>query len=153
MSSNRRVALALLVSILFAALAGVAQGKSGINPNAAAEASLGVKYGPYMGLRCKHPIPKAECETIGIDVELRRRAAKVVARAGSQQIVLRTPGRHDGVRFHDWVGNFTHAGIAPGHYPHGTNVVRVPVELFVHFADGRHAHARFPGVFLLPGWG
>ncbi len=153
MSTDRRIALALLVAILLAALAGVAQGRSGIDPNAAAVRRLGVSYGPYMGLRCARPVPKARCETIGIDVEFRRRAAKVVAVAGSQRVVLRTPGRHGGVRFRDWVGNFTHAGIAPGRYPAGTDVVRVPVELFVHFADGRRAHARFPGVFLYPGWG
>jgi hypothetical protein len=153
MSKHRRIALVLLVSILLAALAGVAQGRSGVDPNAAAVRQLGVSYGPYMGLRCKRPTPKPKCETIGIDVVFGRRAAKVVAVAGSQRVVLRTPGRHDGVRFRDWVGNFTHAGIAPGHYPHGANFVRVPVTLYVHFADGRRAHARFPGVLVNPGWG
>lgn len=154
MGSHRRIAIALLSAILFAAaLAGAAQGRSGIDPNRGAEARLGVSYGPFMGLRCSHPVAKADCERIGIDVVLRRPANRVVAVAGDERILLRTPGMHSGVRRHDWVGTFTEAGIAPGAYENGVNVIRVPVELRVHFASGRRAHALFPGVLLAPGWG
>ena len=154
MTSHRHIAIALLSAILLAAaLAGAAQGRSGIDPNRAAEAQLGVSYGPFMGLRCSHPVPKADCERIGIDVVLRRTANRVVAIAGDQRILLRTPGMHSGVRRHDWVGTFTEAGIAPGHYENGVNVIRVPVELRVRFASGRTGHAMFPAVLLTPGWG
>lgn len=154
MGSHRGVAIILLSAILLAAaLAGAAQGRSGIDPNRAAEAQLGVSYGPFMGLRCSHPVAKADCERIGIDVVLRLPASRVVAIAGDQRILLRTPGMHSGVRRHDWVGAFTEAGIAPGSYENGVNVIRVPVELRVRFASGRTAHAMFPRVLLAPGWG
>jgi hypothetical protein len=153
MTSHRRIAIVLLSAILLAALTGTAQARSGVDPNRAAEATLGVSYGPYMGLRCSHPVPKADCEKIGIDVVLRRPASRVVAIAGDQRIVLRTPGKHSGVRRHDWVGNFTEAGLAPGSYKNGVNVIRVPVELRVIFAGGHRARALFPGVLLVPGWG
>lgn len=114
---------------------------------------LGVTYGPYLGLRCRPPVAKADCERIGIDIVLRRPATSVVAVAGDQKIHLRTPGRHDGVRAHDWVGTFTHAGIAPGSYEPGTNVTWLELELRVRFADGARRRAVFPHVLLAPGWG
>jgi hypothetical protein len=154
MDRSRRIAVALLLSILLAATAaGVAEGRSGVDPNGAAVARLGVTYGPYIGLRCGHPVPKRDCERIGIDLVLRRPATRVVAVAGGQRIALRTPGLHTGVRRHDWVGTFSKAGLAPYHYEAGSSVTRVPIELRVYFASGRHAQARFPGVFLYPGWG
>jgi hypothetical protein len=130
-----------------------AHGLSFTRPTGAAARHLGVTYGPFLGLRCAHPVAKADCERIGIDVVFRRAAIRVVAIAGDQRILLRTPGQHDGVRRHDWVGTFTEAGIAPGSYESGVNVIRVPVELRVIFAGGRHAHAVFPQALLAPGWG
>lgn len=134
-------------------LVDAARGLSFTHPTGAAVRHLGVTYGPYLGLRCSHPVAKADCERIGIDVVFRRAATRVVAIAGDQRIKLRTPGQHDGVRRHDWVGTFTEAGIAPGSYENGVNVIRVPVELRVAFAGGRHAHALFPRAILAPGWG
>jgi hypothetical protein len=130
-----------------------ARGLSFTRPTGAAAKRLGVTYGPFLGLRCSHPVAKADCERIGIDVVFRRPAIRVVAVAGSQRIILRTPGEHDGVQRHDWVGTFTESGIAPGSYDSGVNVIRVPVELRVTFAGGRHAHALFPQALLAPGWG
>jgi hypothetical protein len=130
-----------------------AHGLSFTRPTGAAAKHLGVTYGPFLGLRCSHPLAKADCERIGIDVVFRRPAVRVVAVAGDQRIHLRTPGQHDGVRRHDWVGTFTESDIAPGSYDSGVNVIRVPVELRVIFAGGRHAHALFPQALLAPGWG
>ena len=108
-------------------LVDAAHGLSFTRPTGAAARHLGVTYGPFLGLRCSHPVAKADCERIGIDVVFRRAATRVVAVAGDQRILLRTPGQHDGVRRHDWVGTFTEAGIAPGSYENGVNVIRVPV--------------------------
>jgi hypothetical protein len=130
-----------------------AHGLSATRPTGAAARLLGVTYGPFLGLRCSHPVAKADCERIGIDIVFRRAATRVVAVAGDQRIELRTPGEHDGVRRHDWVGAFTESGIAPGSYENGVNVIRVPIELRVIFAGGRHAHALFPQALLAPGWG
>jgi hypothetical protein len=130
-----------------------ARGLSFTRPTGAAARHLGVTYGPFLGLRCSHPVTNADCERIGIDVVFRRAATRVVAVAGNQRIVLRTPGEHDGIRRHDWVGTFTEAGIAPGSYDSGVNVIRVPVEIRVTFVGGRHAHALFPKALLAPGWG
>jgi hypothetical protein len=130
-----------------------AHGLSFTRTTGAAARSLGVTYGPYLGLRCSHPVAKADCERIGIDVVFRRAATRVVAVAGDQRIALRTPGKHDGVRRHDWVGTFTEAGLAPGSYKNGVNVIRIPVELQVTFANGRHARGLFPQALLAPGWG
>jgi hypothetical protein len=130
-----------------------AHGLSFTRPTGAAVRHLGVTYGPFLGLRCSHPAAKADCERIGIDIVFRRPAIRVVAVAGDQRILLGTPGEHDGVRRHDWVGTFTQSRIAPGSYDSGVNVIRVPVELRVTFAGGRHAHALFPKALLAPGWG
>jgi len=156
-SRTRLTALALLIPIALVALLvaggpGSTASGSGISPDAAAK-SLGVTYGPFLGLRCSHPVAKADCERIGIDVVFRRAATRVVAVAGDQRIALRTPGQHSGVRRHDWVGTFTEAGLAPGSYKNGVNVIRVPVELQVTFANGRHARGLFPQALLAPGWG
>jgi hypothetical protein len=134
-------------------LVDAARGLSFTHPAGGAAKRLGVTYGPYLGLRCSHPVAKARCERIGIDIVFRRPATRVVAIAGVQRIQLRTPGQHDGIRRHDWVGTFTEAGIAPGSYKNGINVIRVPVELRVTFAGGRHASALFPRAILAPGWG
>ena len=130
-----------------------ARGLSFTRPTGAAARHLGVTYGPFLGLRCSHPVARADCERIGIDVVFRRAAVRVVAVAGDQRIALRTPGEHDGVRRHDWVGTFTASGIAPGSYDGGVNLIHVPVELHVTFANGRHAQALFPKALLAPGWG
>jgi hypothetical protein len=153
MKPSLRFATVILLPVLLAALAAGAQGRSGTDLDAAAKARLGLTYGPFMGLRCSHPVPKTACERIGIDIELRRPANAVVAIAGDKRIHLRTPGEHGGARRRDWVGTFTDAGIAPGSHERGTNVTRVRVELRIRFADGRRARAYFPHVLLAPGWG
>lgn len=125
--------------------------RSGIAPGAG-KRILGVTYGPYLGKRCRHARHR-RCELIGIDVVFDRRAARVVAVAGDQRIALRTPGKHNGIRHRDWVGNFTRAGLARRKHAPGTNLIYVPVELRVRFADGRRARALFPHVVVSPGWG
>lgn len=136
-----------------AVVGGAARGLATTHATGAAVRKLGVTYGPYLGLRCSHPVAKADCERIGIDVVFRRPAVSAVAVAGDQKIHLRTPGRHDGVRAHDWVGNFTHAGLAAGPDEPGTNISWVEVELRVRFAGGARRQATFPHVLLAPGWG
>jgi hypothetical protein len=124
---------------------------------------LGVTYGPYLGIRCRQ-LNRVACERVGIDVVLGQAATAVVAVAGERRIRLRTPGMHSGVRHRDWVGTFTRAGISRPDSPFrlrgdrrrfwgGSPAIYAAVELRVRFADGRRVSARFPHVFLSPGWG
>lgn len=130
-----------------------ARGLRNAAPIGAAIKKLGVTYGPYLGKRCRHT-GYAGCELIGIDIVFGHAATRVVAIAGDQRIGLRTPGKHNGVRYRDWVGNFTHAGLSRPRADHrATDLVYVGVELRVHFADGRRAHAFFPHVLVSSGWG
>jgi hypothetical protein len=130
----------------------------------AAVRKLGVTYGPYLGVRCLRP-GRVGCDRVGIDIVFRRAATAVVALVGRRRLRLHTPGMHDGVRRHDWVGTFDEAGmdrrgspfwIADTHGPGkwaGYPPVDVPIEFRVAYADGHRARARFAGVFLSPGWG
>ena len=88
-----------------------ARGLRSGRPIGAAIEKLGVTYGPYLGKRCRH-LAYPGCERIGIDVVFGHAATRVVATVGGQQIRLRTPGEHNGVVYRDWVGTFTHTGLA-----------------------------------------
>jgi hypothetical protein len=130
-----------------------ARGLRSAGPIGAAIRKLGVTYGPYLGKRCRHHGYRG-CELIGIDIVFGHAATRVVAIAGDQRISLRTPGRHNGIRYRDWVGNFTHAGLSRRGPDHGAaDLVYVGVEVRVHFADGRRVHALFPHVLVSSGWG
>jgi hypothetical protein len=133
-------------------LVGAARGLSFGHPTGAAVRKLGITYGPYLGRRCRPP-GRRNCERVGIDVAFRHAATRVVAVAGPQKIHLRTPGKHDGVRYRDWVGTFTHAGFPRPARGAGGTIVYATVELRVRFADGRRLAALLPHVPLLPGWG
>ena len=126
---------------------------------------LGITYGPYLGVRCRRAYHHG-CDLVGIDVVFRRPATGVLAVIGDRRLRLHTPGKHNRVRFRDWVGTLANAGLArpgsplriPGNgrasriwagYP----PVYVPVEFDVAYADGRHVRALIPNVFLSPGWG
>jgi|GEM_PF-2012833 len=128
-----------------------AHGLRSAAPSGAAIARLGVTYGPYLGRRCRLPFRRGGCGMVGIDVVFGRPATRVEATAGAQAIRLRTPGQHNGILHHDWVGTFTHAGFARMSHPH-RDAVYVALVLRVRFADGRRAHALFPHV-PVGGWG
>jgi hypothetical protein len=127
--------------------------------------ALGVAYGPYLGVRCRRA-DHIGCDRVGIDVVFSAAVARVVAVVGNHRLRLNTPGMHNGVRYRDWVGTFTNAGMdRPGSPFHvrgygradsvwaGSPPVYVPVELRVAYAGGRSTSALFPGIFLSPGWG
>jgi hypothetical protein len=126
---------------------------------------LGITYGPYLGVRCRRANHHG-CDLVGIDVVFRHAATRVLALIGDRRLRLRTPGLHDGVRFRDWVGTLSHAGLerpgSPFQIPDngraaavwaGSPPVYVGVEFAVTYADGHHARALLPRVFLSPGWG
>jgi hypothetical protein len=115
--------------------------------------TLGVSYGPFLGARCRGA-RSGHCGRVGIDVVFRRPATSVVAYIGINHTRLVTPGAHNGVTNHDWVGTFTDARFTPpGPFNVDNEPFYVAVELRVIFAGGRHAHALFPRVLLAPGWG
>jgi hypothetical protein len=127
--------------------------RSGISAGAGAK-TLGVTYGPFLGKRCRH-VAYPRCERIGIDVVFGDAAIRVVAIAGDQQIKLRTPGKHNGIRHRDWVGTFTQTGLARTHKSANRSgeLLYAPVELRVTFATGRTTRALFPRVLVTSGWG
>jgi hypothetical protein len=134
-------------------LTGAAGGFSFSHDTGVAVRTLGVSYGPFLGVRCHRPGTR-HCGRVGIDVVFRRPAAGVVAYIGGQKTRLVTPGLHSGVTNHDWVGTFTHARFVPrGSFNIDNEPFYVAVELRVIFADGRHAHALFPRALVAPGWG
>lgn len=125
---------------------------------------LGLTYGPYLGVRCRRS--NRVCEKVGIDVVLGHAASSVVATVGDEGVRLRTPGLHNGIRYRDWVGTFTHARVGlpgsgfalrgGGPLPRswaGDPPVHVALELDVRYVDGHRRTALFPDVVLSPGWG
>lgn len=113
---------------------------------------LGVTYGPYLGMRCRH-VGYGRCGRVGIDVVFGHAATRVTATIGSAQTIrLRTPGRHNGVEYRDWVGTFTHPDLPPRRN-RDQALAYVTIELRVEFADGRRAEALFPHVLVSSGWG
>jgi hypothetical protein len=134
-------------------LVGAARGLRSASPIGAATRKLGVTYGPYLGMRCRHA-GYGRCGRVGIDVVLGHAATRVDAVIGcAQTIRLRTPGRHNGVEYRDWVGTFTHPELPPRRHHQDQALVYVAIELRVHFADGRRVHALFPHVLVSSGWG
>lgn len=129
-----------------------ARGLRSAAPIGAAIEKLGVTYGPYLGMRCRHA-GYGRCGRFGIDVVFGHAATRVLATVGPQTIRLRTPGLHNGVEYRDWVGTFTHAHLPPRRRHRDQDLVYVGVELRVHFADGRRAWALFPHVLVSSGWG
>jgi hypothetical protein len=134
-------------------LTGAARGLSISRASSGGARNLGVTYGPYLGIRCDRHEQRG-CEKVGIDVVFHRAATRVVAIAGEQKIHLRTPGKHSGVRRHDWVGTFTHAELLPDRpYELRAEPIYTAVELRVRFTGGGHARAYLPHVLISPGWG
>jgi hypothetical protein len=130
-----------------------ARGLRSAAPIGAAIEKLGVTYGPYLGMRCRHA-GYGRCDRVGIDVVFGHAARSVDAVIGcARTIRLRTPGRHDGVEYRDWVGTFTHADLPPRRHNRDQALAYVPIELRVEFADGRRAQALFPHVLVSSGWG
>lgn len=129
-----------------------ARGLRSAAPIGAAIEKLGVTYGPYLGMRCRHA-GYGRCERVGIDVVFDHAATGVVALVGDKAIRLRTPGRHTGIRYRDWVGTFVRADFPRRNHHRDQDLAYVPVELRVHFADGRRARALFPHVLVSSGWG
>jgi hypothetical protein len=130
-----------------------AHGLRASHATGAAVRKLGVSYGPYLGLRCRKA-PRRDCHRVGIDIVFRRAATRVVALIGEQRIVLRTPGQHNGVRHHDWVGTFTRSQFLPsGRFNLNDEPLYVAAEVRVRFTDGHQAPALFPHVLVAPGWG
>jgi hypothetical protein len=129
-----------------------ARGLRSAAPIGAAIEKLGVTYGPYLGMRCRHA-GYGRCGRFGIDVVFGHAASRVLATVGPQTIRLRTPGLHNGVEYRDWVGTFTHADLPPRRRHRDQDLVYVGVELRVHFADGRRARAVFSHVLVSSGWG
>jgi hypothetical protein len=134
-------------------LTGAARGLARSHATGAGVGRLGITYGPYIGIRCDYH-HRHRCEKVGIDLVLRRASTSVTAIAGSQTIHLRTPGLHDGVREHDWVGTFTHAGLLPDRpYELKGEPIYTRLELRVEFADGSSRAATLPHALISPGWG
>jgi hypothetical protein len=134
-------------------LTGAARGLSFSHDTGVAVRTLGVSYGPFLGARCRVARSR-RCGRVGIDVVFRRPVTSVLAYIGIQHTRLVTPGLHNGVTNHDWVGTFTRARFTPrGPFNINNEPFYVAVELRVIFAGGRHAHALFPRVLLAPGWG
>lgn len=121
-------------------------------PIGAAIEKLGVTYGPYLGMRCRH-VGYGRCGRVGIDVVFGHAATRVTATIGNAQTIrLRTPGLHNGVEYRDWVGTFTHPDLPPRRN-RDQALAYVSIELRVEFADGRRAQALFPHVLVSSGWG
>jgi hypothetical protein len=135
-------------------LTSAAQGLASSHDTGAAVRALGISYGPYLGIRCYRSGAR-HCARVGIDVVFRRPATSVVAYVGLQHVRLVTPGQHNGITNHDWVGTFTHAHFIPRgrRFNIDDEPFYVAVELRVTFAGGRHAHALLPRVMVAPGWG
>jgi hypothetical protein len=158
--SRRPLTLLVIVAVCAAAatalLASAGSGqarerRSGFNAPVSAK-ELGVTYGPYLGKRCRHA-DYCHCDLIGIDLVLSRRATRVVAWLGGEEVALRTPGKHNGIPHRDWVGNFTHPDLHRHRSAPGSHLIYVPVEVRVRFADGRRATTFFPRVLISSGWG
>jgi hypothetical protein len=126
---------------------------------------LGVTYGPYLGLTCRKP-GSTRCDSVGVDVVLRREARAVTAWVGGRRLALRTPGLHSGEAGRDWVGYLDRVGLgragSPFHIPAngrspatwaGSPAVYLPVRLEVAYPDETPVTGALPRVFLSPGWG
>jgi hypothetical protein len=131
----------------------------------AANRELRLAYGPYLGVTCR-PAGSAHCDSVGIDLVLRRKAAAVSAWVGGRRLRLRTPGLHTGAGGRDWVGYLDRVGFerpgSPFRLPSnggnrgawaGSPAVYLTVRLEVAYSSGGRASDSLPRVFLSPGWG
>jgi len=126
---------------------------------------LGVVYGPYLGVTCRNGGSR-RCDSIGVDLVLRRDARAVTAWVGGRRLALRTPGLHSGEAGRDWVGYLDRVGLeragSPFHVPsHGRGsatwaggpAVHLPVRLEVSYPDETTVTGTLRRTFLRPGWG
>jgi hypothetical protein len=137
--------------------------RTGHLPAAGIEARL--SYGPYLGVTCGRA-NTIGCDSVGIDLVLRREASAVTARVAGRELRLRTPGLHTGVAGRDWVGYLDRVGLGRPESPFhvdsysrdpevwaGSPPLYVPVRLEVSYPAGRRATGTLPRVSLSPGWG
>jgi hypothetical protein len=126
---------------------------------------LGITYGPYLGITCRKA-SSTRCDSVGLDVVLRRDARAVTTWMGGRKLVLRTPGLHSGEAGRDWVGYLNRVGFArPGSPFHISSSGRSPgawagspaVSLLVRFEIAYPGETTATGVLphvpLRPGWG
>ena len=124
-----------------------------------------LSYGPYLGVTCRRA-SSIRCDSVGIDLVLRREAIAVSAAVAGRKLRLRTPGLHSGVAGRDWVGYLDQVGLArrasPFHVdPYGGNrgswagfpPVYLPVRLEIAYRQGERVTGIVPRVSLSPGWG
>jgi hypothetical protein len=126
---------------------------------------LGITYGPYLGVTCRKT-GATGCDSVGVDVVLRRDARAVTAWLGGRRLVMRTPGLHTGRAGRDWVGYLDRVGLerpaSPFHIPAngrntpslaGSPAVHLPVRLEISYPDETTMADTLPHVLLSPGWG
>ena len=126
---------------------------------------LGVTYGPFLGVTCRRT-GLANCDSVGVDVVLRRDARAVTALVGGRKLLLSTPGEHTGRAGRDWIGFLDRVGLrrpsSPFRIPTngrgaaswaGSPPVYLPVRLEIAYPDGTTAAGILPRVILRPGWG
>ena len=137
--------------------------RAGHLPATGVEARL--SYGPYIGVTCRLA-NSTRCDSVGIDLVLRREATAVTARVAGRKLRLRTPGLHTGVAGKDWVGYLDRVGLdrrgSPFHVDSygrsrttwaGYPPVYLPVELEISYPGGGRVTGTLPRVSLSPGWG
>jgi hypothetical protein len=126
---------------------------------------LGLTYGPYLGVTCRKA-GSTRCDSIGVDLVLRRDARAVTAWVAGRRLVFHTPGLHSGEAGRDWVGYLDRVGLGrPGsrfHIPAngrnpgawaGSPAVYLPVRLEISYPDETTVTGSLPNAFLSPGWG
>jgi hypothetical protein len=124
-----------------------------------------LSYGPYLGVTCRRA-SSTRCDSVGIDLVLRREAIAVSATVAGRELRLRSPGLHTGVAGKDWVGYLGRVGLGRRGSPfhagsHGGRrriwagypPVYVPVGLEIAYPGGRRVTGTLPRVSLSPGWG
>src|SRR5829696_4426401 len=122
-------------------------------------------YGPYLGVTCLAR-NSVRCDSVGVDLELRRDAAAVTAHIGGRMLRLQTPGVHSGLPARDWGGRLNWVGLARRDSPFyvepygksqttwaGYPPVFLPVALEIAYPQGKHVEGRLPSVSLAPGSG
>lgn len=130
-----------------------------------ADGRLAVTYGPYVAVRCRQA-SSIRCDTVGVDIVLKRPAAGVSALIAGRPVALATPGMHSGAVRKDWVGSLAKAGLMRKGSPlyvrtigrdtqrwAGSPPVYIRVRITATYANGSSRSTTFPHVFLSPGWG